>query len=567
MTPFPQLPYERPDLEAVAAQFDELTGEFAGADAAAQLELIRAAKRLRSRFATAQSVCHIRHTADTADAFYEAENAWFDAAGPRFEALVSRFAAAVAASPHRAAIDAEFGPQYLRRTEVALRAFDASTVDRLAEENRLASAYTKVKAQAAIGLRGRTYNLSTIQPLLIDPDRGLRREAARARWAFFAERERELGELYGQLVAERTAIARQMGHADFVALGYDRMARTDYGPAEVAAFRTQVRAHVVPLATELYARQRERLGLDELLHYDEGLSYPGGNPAPRGTPEETLAAAGELYAELSPETDAFFAMMRERELMDLVARDNKATGGYCTYLYRHCVPFIFSNFNGTAADIDVLTHELGHAFQMYESRQQPVLEYVLPTYEACEIHSMAMEFFAYPWMEGFFGDGGAADRYREAHLEQAVKYLPYICAVDEFQHRVYGEPDLTPAERMAVWRELEAAYLPHRDYDGDAFLERGGAWMRQSHIFQVPFYYIDYALAQLCAFQLYARDQRDHREAWGDYLRLCKAGGSRSFVELVGLARLRSPFAAGAVEAVVADLRATLGLTHAETQA
>lgn len=559
---FSDYEYTRPDLEAVAAQFEELLEAFAGGDAEQQVELISAIKKIRSRFATEQSLCHIRHTADTRDEFYEAENAFFDEAAPRFEALVNRFNAALAASPHRAAITEAFGPQFLRRIEVALRAFDPATLDRLTRENKLASAYTKLKARAQIEYDGTTYNLSSLQPLLIDPDREVRAGASAARWAFFAEHRGELDRLYDDLVAERTAIARDMGHADFVALGYDRMGRTDYGPREVARFRAQVRDHVVPLATELYARQVRRLGLDRLTFVDEGLDFPEGNPKPIGDHNDTLAAAGELYGELSKETDAFFQMMRDRELMDLRARDGKATGGYCTYLYRHCLPFVFANFNGTAADVDVLTHELGHAFQMYESRRQPVMEYILPTYEACEIHSMGMEFFAHPWMEGFFGRDGGADRYRLAHAETAVKYLPYICCVDEFQHRVYAEPDLTPGERRGVWRELEATYLPHRDYDGESFLESGGLWQRQSHVYQVPFYYIDYALAQVCAFQLWGRDRRNHREAWADYLRLCRAGGSGSFLELVELGNLASPFAPGTLATVVADLREVLLADH-----
>ena len=555
---FSEYAYERPDLEALTAQFEDLLVAFDGADAEAQVELVRAIKRLRAGFSTQQSLCHIRHTADVTDAFYEAENAYFDEVGPQFEALVNRFGQALVDSPHRAAISAAFGPQFIRRTEVGLRAFDPATVEELAEENRLASAYTKLKARAAIEFRGDVYNLSSLQPLLESPDRGTRAGASAARWAFYAEHEGEIAGLYDALVAQRTAVARAMGHDDFVALGYDRMGRTDYGPHEVSQFRAQVREHIVPLATALFERQRERLGLDELRYYDEALQYPDGNPRPEGTPDDTVAAAAELYAELSPETDAFYAMMRDKGLMDLVARDGKATGGYCTYLYQHCVPFVFSNFNGTSGDIDVLTHELGHAFQMYESRRQPVLEYILPTYEACEIHSMSMEFFAYPWMEGFFG--GGADRYRAAHLESAVKYLPYIACVDEFQHRVYEQPDLSPDARLGVWRELEAVYLPHRRYAGESLLERGGLWLRQSHVFQMPFYYIDYALAQVCAFQFWSRDRANHRDAWGDYLKLCKAGGSRSFLELVELAGLRSPFAARTVQDVALALRDYLGL-------
>ena len=556
---FADYAYVHPDVEAVTAQFEGLLAEFAGADAGAQVDLVRAAGKLRARWSTQQSLCHIRHTIDTTDAFYEAENAFFDAANPTFEALENRFREAVIASPHRAAIAEAYGRQFIRRTEVSRRSFDASTLGELAEENRLASAYTKVKARAEIAFRGRTYNLSSIHPLTIDRERAVRAGAARAVWAFYAEREAELGELFGKLVDVRTRIARAMGRDDFVALAYDRMGRTDYGPEQVARFRDGIRRHVVPLATELYERQRARLGLDALHFHDEGIGFPEGNPAPQGSPEDTVAAASDLYAELSEETAAFFTLMRERELMDLVARDGKATGGYCTYLHQHCVPFIFSNFNGTSGDVDVLTHELGHAFQMYESRRQPVMEYILPTYEACEIHSMSMEFFAYPWMESFFGDD--AERYRAHHLETAVKYLPYIAAVDEFQHEVYARPGLDHAGRLAVWRRLEATYLPHRRYGHGLDLPaRGGVWVRQSHIFQVPFYYIDYALAQVCALQFLRRDRDNHREAWGDYLALCRAGGSESFLDLVDLAHLRSPFDEGALADLATQLRPLLGL-------
>jgi len=550
---FADFEYQRPNMDELQGQFEELLSQFESASAMSQVSLVLAIKKLRSQFSTQQSICHVRHTSDTTDEFYEAENAFFDEVGPQFEALVNRFNKMLVASPHKTAIQKEFGDQFIVRTEVGLRAFDPSTVDQLSEENQLASAYTKVKAQAQLDYKGETYNLSSIQPLMIDPNRATRKGAWEATWKFYADHGEELGDLYDQLVKKRTAIAQQMGHKNFVALGYDRMSRTDYGAKEVAHFREEVKKHIVPLATELFDQQRERLGLDELNHYDEGISYSNGNPSPIGTPEDTVEAASELYAEMSPETDQFFKMMREKGLMDLVARDGKATGGYCTFLHQHCVPFIFSNFNGTSGDIDVLTHELGHAFQMYESRRQPVMEYILPTYEACEIHSMSMEFFAHPWMDGFFGDD--AERYRRNHLETAIKYLPYIVAVDEFQHRVYEQPELTPKQRMAVWKDLEEAYLPHRSYAGNEFLAQGGFWIRQSHIFQMPFYYIDYALAQVCAFQFWQRDLKNHKEAWGDYLKLCKAGGSMSFLDLVDLANLNSPFAEDAISTLTLDLR------------
>ena len=271
-----------------------------------------------------------------------------------------------------------------------------------------------------------------------------------------------------------------------------------------------------------------------------------------GTPDDILRGADTMYSELSKDTDRFFQFMRSNNLMDLVNRENKATGGYCTYIDGYKSPYIFSNFNGTSGDIDVLTHEAGHAFQVFLSRNKTITEYNWPTYEACEIHSMSMEFFTWKWMPLFFGED--ADKYYFSHMSSALQFLPYGVAVDEFQHFVYENPTATPSVRNQKWREIEQKYLPHRQYDGNTFLENGGFWQKQNHIFASPFYYIDYTLAEICAFQFWKKDRENHQKAWTDYVRLCKAGGSMSFLKLVDLANLRSPFEDGCVESVVGDI-------------
>jgi M3 family oligoendopeptidase len=260
-----------------------------------------------------------------------------------------------------------------------------------------------------------------------------------------------------------------------------------------------------------------------------------------------------MYHELSPDTDVFFSHMQSANLMDLVNRDGKATGGYCTYISKYEAPYIFSNFNGTSGDIDVLTHEAGHAFQVWSSRQFLFEEYHWPTADAAEIHSMSMEFFTWPWMHLFFGD--QTNKYHFMHLAGAIQFLPYGVAVDEFQHMVYEKPEMSPSERNAAWRSLEKAYLPHRDYAGNEHLEAGRFWHKQSHIFNSPFYYIDYTLAQICAFQFWVKDRQNHQNAWADYLRLCQAGGSHSFLDLVKLANLKSPFEDGCVQSVVNEIQ------------
>jgi M3 family oligoendopeptidase len=371
------------------------------------------------------------------------------------------------------------------------------------------------------------------------------------------EHQERMETIYDDLVKLRHGMAKKMGCENFVSLGYARMNRTDYGPDEVANFRQQVKQFIVPIAQDLAAKQAERIGVDRLRYYDNNFRFPDGNPTPVGEMSDTIAAARKLYDGLSDETGFFFRMLEDRNLMDLEAKDGKATGGYCTYINDYGAPYIFSNFNRTSHDVDVLTHEFGHAFQVYSSRHQKPMEYNWPTYDAAEIHSMSMEFFAYPGVPDFFGDD--AKKYYYGHLEGAIRFLPYGCAVDEFQHLVYENPHWTPADRNAAWKRLEAAYLPHVDYTDHAFLAQGTYWQSQLHLFGMPFYYIDYCLAQICAFQFWLKDEEDHEKAWADYVRLCRAGGSKGFLELVTLAGLENPFLDGVMEKIAAKVAERLG--------
>ena len=274
--------------------------------------------------------------------------------------------------------------------------------------------------------------------------------------------------------------------------------------------------------------------------------------------EELVTKAQAMYREMSPETGEFFDFMVKFRLFDLETKPGKRMGGYMTRFPAYKAPFIFSNFNGTSADVDVLTHEAGHAFQGYLAmRSIPVSMLSGSTSEINEIHSMSMEHFAYPWMESFFGEN--TEKYLTAHLIGSLSVLPYMACVDEYQHRVYAAPDMTPMERRAVWREIVKAYMPWRDYDGNSFLEGGGFWMQKQHIFMYPFYYIDYALAQMGAFHYYGLMKTDREKAWADYLMLCRAGGTRGYFELLKLGGLPNPFEPGNVAKCVEHVIEELG--------
>jgi M3 family oligoendopeptidase len=551
---FDEYYYERPNMPAFTQSFTQTLADFHAAGSyAEQAEFFSKLNGMRADFMTMYNICHIRHTIDTRDVFYEEEYRFFNEQMPSYQALNTSLSEALLKTSFRADFEKKWGPQLLRIGDLNQKTFREEVLEDLQEENRFSSEYVQLKAKAQIEFQGITYNLSSLQPLEVSPDRAVRSAAAEAKWAFFSENAPTIESFYDQLVHTRHRIAQKLGYENFIGLGYDRLLRSEYTASEVADFRNAIAEHIVPLCQNLFKRQSRRLGLDKLLYYDEEFRFASGNPQPKGDAKWIVEQAETMFREMSDDTHAYFTLMREANLMDLENKDGKATGGYCTLIDNPRAPYIFSNFNGTSGDIDVFTHESGHAFQVYSSRNIGISEYKWPTYEACEIHSMSMEFFAWPWMNLFFQED--EDKYKFMHLSNALLFLPYGCTVDEFQHRVYENPALSPVERNHIWSELEAKYLPQRDYAGHQFLSQGGFWQKQSHIFASPFYYIDYVLAQICAFQYWKWAREDRVAAWKSYQHLCKLGGSKPFLELIEEAGLQSPFAADTVKTVAAFIR------------
>lgn len=550
---FTEYRYERPDVQQFERSFKAHLAAFASADSYEEQDSsMTEINKLRNGFDSMREIAGIRHSIDTEDEFYKAEQDFFDENGPVVQEYVTDYYRELVHSKFRPELETKWGTQLFRLAELSLKTFSPEVIEDLQQENKLTTKYAKLIASAKIPFEGEERTLAQLAPFQQSTDRDVRKRASEASSGFMASHEEELDGLYDELVKVRTRIAAKLGFRNFVELGYARMSRTDYDAGMVANFRSQVLEHIVPIASKLKERQRERIGVDRLLYFDENLSFLSGNAKPKGDPDWIVANGEKMYAELSPETDAFFRFMQENGLMDLVSKKGKQSGGYCTYISQYEAPFIFSNFNGTAGDIDVLTHEAGHAFQVYESRKFKVPEYSFPTYEACEIHSMSMEFFTWPWMDLFFLE--ETDKYRFQHLAGALLFLPYGVSVDEFQHFVYENPEATPAERKQAWRDIEKKYLPHRDYADNGYYDRGGYWHRQGHIFSSPFYYIDYTLAQICAFQFWKRMHEDRGAAWADYLHLCRLGGSLSFTELVKEAGLISPFEDGCVTSVIGSI-------------
>jgi len=545
--------YVRPDMAEVEKSFETLIESFKSAETfEAQDKVMTEINQLRNNLETMMVLVSIRHSVDTTDAFYEEENNFMDENTPIYQGMVSKYYEALVVSKFRSELENKWGKHIFVIADLTLKTFKPEVIELMQKENKLASEYMKLRASAKIPFDGEERNLSQMTPYTQSKDREERLAAQKAVTAFFEENESEFDRIYDEQVKVRHEIALKLGFKNFVELGYARLTRSDYNADMAANYRKQVYENLVPVASELRKRQAKRLDVEALKYYDEPLDFLTGNATPKGEPEWIIDNGKQMYKELSTETNEFFNYMLDNDLLDLVAKKGKAGGGYCTFISDYKSPFIFSNFNGTSGDVDVLTHEAGHAFQVFSSRNYELPEYVWPTLEACEIHSMSMEFFAWPWMENFFKED--VDKYKFAHLSGALLFIPYGVTVDEFQHFVYENPQATPVERRAKWREIEKKYLPHRDYEDNDFMERGGFWFKQGHIFSNPFYYIDYTLAQVCAFEFWNKSRENQETAWSDYLRLCQAGGSKSFLDLVELANLHNPFEDGTIKKIVGPI-------------
>ena len=553
MMKFKDMPYERVDFTKVEEEFKQLMAEFdAATSGEEQFAVHQKYYELTEQILTMMTIAHIRHDVDTTDAFYDAEQNYYDEMQPVLNNLMVAYQKKMYDSPYRAYLEAQIGPVAFKNMELSLKSFDEKLIPLMQEENALTSEYDKLIASAKIDWEGETLNLSLLRPYLIHSDRAVRAQAWNKMAAFFDSIADKLDEIFDKLVKNRDTQAKAMGYDNYLTLGYYRMQRNCYGQEDVETFRKQIKEDFVPFVQKLHDRRRKRLGLDELSFIDESVYFIEGNPKPIGTPEEIMESGRKMYAELSPETKEFFDFMMENELFDVLGRKTKKAGGYMTYLPVYNSPFIFANFNGTDGDINVITHECGHAFQGYLSGKDPIREHRDITMETAEIHSMSMEFFTEKWMELFFGD--KAEDYRAMHLEDAAAFIPYGCMVDEFQHIVYAHPELTLAERKAAWSKLEKEYKPHLDYGDCKFFAEGGYWQRQLHIFDYPLYYIDYCIAQICAMQYKAKLDEDYESAWESYLKLCELSASDFFTNLVEMVGLENPFKEGSIQKIVEKL-------------
>ena len=552
---FNEMTYTRPDIDALLARCRELAAKAAAApDGDALVRLYYEQSEAFAEYNTAANLANIHYTCDTRDAYWKAEQDFFDANGPAVTNASVEISRAFLANPHVDALTEKFGTTCVAGMKNAVLSMDDRTVELQQQFNALVSRYQQIYGGALVELDGKQLTIPQLGPYKEDLDPAVRRAAYEAEAGYFDAHRAELDELYGQIVQNLNAQARVMGYHDYSELSYVRMNRIGYGPEEIRKFRDQVANDVVPQLQKVMALRAKRTGIAHPAFTDLPILFRDGNPKPIPGYKARMDAARTMYHELSPETAEFIDFMQDNELFDVESRPGKMSGGYMTSLPSYKAPFIFANWNDTSGDVDVLTHECGHAFEGYVAERDPAIPADLecPGMESAEIHSMAMESLTAPWHHLLFGRD--TDKYALLHAEDSFVFLAYGCEVDEFQHIMYQNPDLTPDERNAEWLKLEKKYRPWIDFDNLPFYGRGAGWQRQLHIYECPFYYIDYCLSTMAALQFFLLSLTDHKDAWARYLRLVRRAGTASYTELLETAGLKVPFEEGSIKGIAQQM-------------
>ena len=555
---FPEMQYRRPDIDAMIALCKTAEEGIKNApDAQTVLTIYRNLMQEQAHFYSMASLAYIRFTLNTKDDFYNTEKTFLDEQSPLLQGPAQAVDMALMNSPFRAELEEELGTLLFKNLEISVRSFREELVPLMQEANKLESAYQELYASATVEWEGETIPLPMLGLYKESPDRATRKKAFEKEGGFFDAHREELDTIFDKLVKNRNAQARLLGHENYLQLGYDRLGRNCYGYNELKAFRKQIAEDLVPVVTMTKEDQKKRIGVDEIHLYDHDFLFADGNALPKGTPDDILAAGKKMYDEMNPETAEFIDFMYENQLLDVLSKEGKAPGGYCSTIEDYKAPFIFSNFNGTADDVDVLTHEAGHAFAAFRAFKNNLPLYAQsPTMEACEVHSMSMEFLTQDFHHLFFGENTA--KYEYVHAANALSFIPYGCMVDEFQHIMYENENLTPDERNQVWLDLEKKYRPHLHQEDLPFYGRGSGWQFKLHIYLHPLYYIDYCMAQAVAFRFWTMSLKDPADAWKRYLAFVDLGGTVTFEEAVRAAGIPLPYDEGSMGEVAREIAAWL---------
>ncbi len=553
-----EIKYVRPDKEQVLAHLADIRQRMENAQTIEDFYAVHDEYKAYSEdLGTNMRIAFIRFTQDTRNEFYAAEQDYLDEIGPEISVANAKIANCYLTSKFCKQLEERFPAVMFKNLQMAVDAADPRIVEDRVEENKVTTSYTKLMSSIVIDFEGEKLTMAGIGKYFTSPDRDLRKRAVYAWGQAIEDNKAQLDEIYDKLVKIRTRMGRKLGYDGFAPLGYLQMQRNCYTKEDIARFRENVLKYLVPLASKIRNKVGKELGIDKQYYYDNSI-FTAEEPKPIGTPQEMFDNASKMYNEMSEETGKLFDTMRESECFDVMSREGKWGGGYCEGLPKYKLPFILANWNGSAGDVDVLTHEFGHALEFYKSFfiESEFLSSI--SMETAEVHSMSMEFLAYPWIDLFFGD--KTPEYKFYHIGGAVTFIPYGTIVDWFQQSCYDNPDMTPAERNEMYNKMEKQFLPHMTTEGIPALQDGRRWQRQAHIFESPFYYIDYCFAQFTALQFLALSQEDYKGAFAKYIKFLNFGGTKPFTELLSECGLLSPFEEESFKLVVASCEKILGL-------
>lgn len=447
------------------------------------------------------------------------------------------------------------------RAEVEL--FREENLPLLTQERKLSAEYDKIAGAQTVEWEGEERTIQALQPIYQSQDRERRERAWRlAAGRQLADRE-ALNDLWGRFLEVRQQLAANAGLSGYRDFRWRQMLRFDYTPEDCLGFHRAIEEVVVPAASRVYARRQERLGLESLRPWDLNVDPHNRPPLrPFETAEQLERVAGEVFRRADPQLGDYFNTMRGEGLLDLDNRKGKAPGGYCMTFDVVKRPFIFMNAVGLHQDVQTLLHEAGHAFHVFETGHLPYHQQLTVGMEFAEVASMAMELLATPYLAagegGFYADPDAA-RARAQHLEDVLKFWPYMAVVDAFQHWVYTHPESAadPANCDETWAGLWARFMPGVDWSG-LEEEMMTGWQRKQHIFEVPFYYVEYGLAQLGAVQVWRNALQNQGEAVARYRRALALGGTVPLPDLFAAAGAKLAFDADTLGEAVTLIEDTL---------
>lgn len=543
------LPYSRVDVDDVKKAY-EIAIEKIHAATCAQ-DVLDARKNLLKEIEelqTAASLSYMRWSCNTKDEFYKGEKEYYEQNEPLLSGVQIDYIKTMLDSSFRSEVEAALPPTVFKGYEVSLKSLDERIIPELQEESAIVNEYAEFMAEFTVDFRGEKLPLTLLKRYMADGDRQTRKEAYEALGKVFEENSDILDGTYDRLVKVRDRMAKKIGYKNYVELGYHRMGRICYDRDMVDKFRQNVLEDIVPVVSRIRTQRAKNMGIDDMMLYDYDVFFKNGDPDPVLDDKQMFEAGREMYHEMSVQTGEFIDMMIENDAFDVLSREGKWGGGYCTEFAKYKQPFILANFNGSSDDVDVLTHEAGHAFASYLAFKNDLDPEAVLGMETAETHSMSMECFCWKFMDKFFNE--RANDYKFKHLLANLSFLTYGVIVDAFQHIVYENPDLTPAQRNEEWNKLEAQFRPYISTKGMPYFEKGTRWQYQMHIYESPFYYIDYCLAQSNALQFLFKSLDNYEDAFASYLKFTSHYGTMMFTDMLKEAEINSPFEDGALKEV-----------------